>query len=31
VTDLLGEVLDFLGITNKVAPLLHNDVLHVML
>jgi hypothetical protein len=31
VTDLLGEVLDFLGITSKPAPLLHNDVLSVVL
>jgi hypothetical protein len=30
-TDLVGEVLDFLGITNKVAPLLCNDVLSVVL
>jgi hypothetical protein len=30
-TDLLGEVLDFLGITNKTALLLHNDVLSVVL
>jgi hypothetical protein len=27
----VGEVLDFLGITNKVAPLLCNDVLSVVL
>jgi hypothetical protein len=30
-TDLLGEVLDFLGITNKAAPLLCNDALSVVL
>jgi hypothetical protein len=30
-TDLLGEVLDFLGITNKTAPLLRNDALSVVL
>jgi hypothetical protein len=29
--DLLGEALDFLGIANKTAPLLHNDVLSVVL
>jgi hypothetical protein len=28
---LLGEVLNFLGITNKTAPLLHNDALSVVL
>jgi hypothetical protein len=31
MTDLLGEVLDFLGITNKTATLLRNDALNVML
>jgi hypothetical protein len=31
VTDLLGDALDFLGITNKPAPLLHNDALSVVL
>jgi hypothetical protein len=31
MTDLLGEVINFLGITNKTAPLLCNDVLSVML
>jgi hypothetical protein len=31
VTDLLGEVLDFLDITNKTASLLHNDALSVVL
>jgi hypothetical protein len=30
MTDLLGEVLDFLGITNKTATLLRNDALNVM-
>jgi hypothetical protein len=30
-TDLLGEVLDFLSISNKVAPLLRNDALCVVL
>jgi hypothetical protein len=30
-TDLLGEVLDFLSITNKMAPLLCNDALSVVL
>jgi hypothetical protein len=30
-TDLLGEVLDFLGITNKTALVLCNDALSVML
>jgi hypothetical protein len=30
-TDPLGEVLDFLGVTNKAAPLLRNDALCVML
>jgi hypothetical protein len=30
-TYLLGEVLDLLGITNKTAPLLHNDELSVVL
>jgi hypothetical protein len=30
-TDLLGKVLDLLGITNKVASLLHNDALSVVL
>jgi hypothetical protein len=29
-TDLLGEVLNFLGITNKAAPLLCNDALSVV-
>jgi hypothetical protein len=29
--DLLGEALDFLGIANKMASLLRNDVLSVML
>jgi hypothetical protein len=29
-TDLLGEVLNFLGITNKMAPLLRNDSLSVV-
>jgi hypothetical protein len=29
--DLLGEVLDFLGIPNKTAPLLCNDALSVVL
>jgi hypothetical protein len=29
--DLLGEVLDFVGITNKAAQLLRNDVLRVVL
>jgi hypothetical protein len=27
VTDLLGEVLDIIGTTNKMAPLLRNDAL----
>jgi hypothetical protein len=31
VTNLLGGDLDFLGITNKTAPLLHNDPLSVVL
>jgi hypothetical protein len=31
VTDLLGEVIDLLGITNKMAPLLRNDALSVVL
>jgi hypothetical protein len=30
-TDLLGEVLDFLSISNKVAPLLCNNALCVVL
>jgi hypothetical protein len=30
-TDLLGEVLDLLGITNKTAPLLHNKTVSVVL
>jgi hypothetical protein len=30
-TDLLGEVIDFLDITNKMAPLLHNNVLSVVM
>jgi hypothetical protein len=30
-TDLLGEALGFLGIANKIAPLLRNDALSVML
>jgi hypothetical protein len=30
-TDLLGEVLDFLSITNKTAPFLCNDALSVIL
>jgi hypothetical protein len=30
-TDLLGEILDLLGITKKVAPLLRNDALCVVL
>jgi hypothetical protein len=30
-TNLLGEVLDFLGIPNKMAPLLRNDALSVVL
>jgi hypothetical protein len=30
-TDLLGEVLNFFGITNKTASLLYNDVLSVVL
>jgi hypothetical protein len=30
VTDLLGDILDFLGITNKMASLLHNDTLSVV-
>jgi hypothetical protein len=31
VADLLGEVLDFLGIANKTTSLLYDDVLSVML
>jgi hypothetical protein len=31
VTDLRGEVINFLGITNKTAPLLHNDAQSVVL
>jgi hypothetical protein len=31
VADLLGEVLDFFDIPNKMAPLLPNDALSVML
>jgi hypothetical protein len=30
-TDILGEVLKFLGITNKTAPLLCNDALSVVM
>jgi hypothetical protein len=30
-TDLLGEVLDFLGITNKTSPLVCNDAVSVVL
>jgi hypothetical protein len=29
--DLLGEVFDFLGVTNMMAPLQRNDVLSVVL
>jgi hypothetical protein len=31
VADLLGEALDFLGIANKMASLLRDDALSVML
>jgi hypothetical protein len=30
-SDILGEVLDFLGITNEMVPLLRNDALSVLL